>query len=139
MEWVKISLSEADLKEINNAEEQVKKLQLLKRLQCIKLKNEGWKHKKLAQFFSVTVETISHWLRAYKKGGVPALLQWNYEGKVSVLTAEQQEGLKQRNRTKPFDTAKEVKSFLKKEFNIDFHLHWVQKLLKKNFDFHSRK
>ena len=42
------------------------------------------------------------------------------------------EQLKKRDKETPFDTAKEAKAYIKKEFGIDFHLHWVQKLLKKN-------
>jgi transposase len=139
MEWTKISLSEADLKEIENAEGQIQKFQLLKRLQCIKLKHEGWKHRKLAKFFSITIETVSHWLKAYSQGGINDLLQWSYKGRVSIINLEQQEILKRRNNDKPFNTAKEAQNFIKENFDIDFHLHWVQKLLKKNFSFHSKK
>lgn len=137
-EWVKINLTESELAEIRNTEQQVRKTQLLKRLQCLKLKNEGWKHDKLSEFFGVTQNTISNWLKAYKTGGVKALLKWDYKGKVSILTTADQERIKARHKEKPFNTAKEVKDFIEREFGIEWHLHWVQKLLKKNFDFHSK-
>ena len=35
--------------------------------------------------------------------------------------------------------AKEAKDFIYREFGIDWHLHWVQKLLKKNFAVHLRR
>jgi transposase len=138
-EWRKIKLSKKDLKEIENAEKQVQKPQLLKRLQCLKLKNEGWKHEKLSVFFGVSMNTISSWIKAYKEGGIKELLKWNYKGKVSILTLEDKEKIIARNKEKPFNTAKEAKDYIEKHFGITFHLHWVQKLLKKNFDFHTKR
>lgn len=138
-EWTKISLNKEEKKEIENAERQVRSIKLLRRLQTIKLKNEGWKHAKLCEFFGVNKNTISNWLKAYKKGGVDELLQWNCKGKVSILSREDQEKIQARNAEKPFETAKEAKTFIEEEFGIKWHLHWVQKLLKKNFDCHTNK
>jgi len=139
MEWVKISLTAADFKKLNAAEKKITKIQLLKRIQCIKLKHEGWKHKQLAVFFSVTIETISAWLKAYNQGSIDTLLKWNKQGRKSVMTVAEQEILKQRNAKQPFNTAKEAKEFIEQEFGYKWHLHWVQKLLKKNFDFRTNK
>lgn len=138
-EWIKISLSEGQRSEIENAERQVRSIKLLRRLQAVKLKDEGWKHAKLCKFFGVNKNTITNWLKAYKKGGIDELLQWDCKGRVSILSREDQEKIKARNEEKPFDTAKEAKAFIKKEFGIDWHLHWVQKLLKKNFNCHTNK
>ena len=66
-------------------------------------------------------------------------MQWNYKGKVSVLSSKELEELKQINLLQPFETASQAKSYIKEKYNIDFHLHWVQKLLKKNFNLHSKK
>lgn len=55
-----------------------------------------------------------------------------------LLSLEQVEILKSRNKEKPFETAKECKHFIEKEFGIEYHLHSVQKLLKKNFTYLSR-
>ncbi len=67
------------------------------------------------------------------------MIEWEYKGKQSKLTEKHIEQLKKRHEEKPFDTAKEAKDFMKKELGIDFHLHWVQKLLKKNFNCHTKK
>ncbi len=138
-EWIKISLSEEAKTEIENAERQVKSIKLLRRLQAVKLKNEKWKHKQLCDFFGVNKNTISNWLKAYHTGGVKKLLQWNCKGKVSILTQEQQDKIQARNAERPFDTAKEAKAYIQQEFGITWHLHSIQKLLKKNFNFHTRR
>ena len=139
MSWITIELTETEKGELIKAENQVKKLQLLKRIQCIRLKDKNWKNVDLSLFFGVCIDTITNWLKAYKSGGVEALLDWNYKGRASILTKADQEKIKARNKKTPFKTAKEAKNYIKKEFGIDWHLHWVQKLLKKNFNFHSKK
>ncbi len=70
MKWIKINLTENQIKEIEEAESKIEKIQLLKRLQCVKLKNDGWKHKKLAKFFRVCIDTITNWLKVYVEEGV---------------------------------------------------------------------
>jgi transposase len=139
MKWQKIKLSEKELKELKKVEKKVKKTQLLKRLQCIKLKDKGWTNIELANFFNVYRTTISVWVNTYAKKGLNTLLQWEYKGRVSSLNQSQKEELIIRNNKKPFDTAKEAKNYIEQKFNKKFHLHHVQKLLKKNFDFHTKK
>ncbi len=85
------------------------------------------------------VTSVSNWFQVYNKEGLEALLQWNYKGKVSVLTLKQQQLLQKRNIERTFEKASEAQSFIKEEFGHEFHLHWVQKLMKKNFNFHTRK
>lgn len=138
-EWNKIILSVKEKKEIKKVKNAVSQVKLLQRLQCLELKDKGWKHKDLAEFFDVTMNTVTNWIKAYHNGGIEALLTWNYYGRISVLTEEQQKILKQHHKLKPFDTAKEASQYLVQEFGLQFHLHWVQKILKKNFNFRIRK
>ena len=139
MNWYKINLSSIELKEIENKEKNIKKIQLLKRLQVIKLKSQQWKNKDLSKFIWVSINTITNWIKAYKEGGIEQLLNWEYKWKESLLTKAQISELKEKNKEKPFSAAKEVKQYIEKHFNLNFHLHWVQKLLKKNFDCHTKK
>ena len=138
MEWRKINLTEKQKAEIREAELRIKKPQLVRRLQCLKLKNKGWKHKEVAEFLNVTIATVSTWIKVYHKEGLTSLLHWNCQGRASILTKADQEKIKARQREKPFQTAKEAQDFIEQTLGIKWHLHWVQKLLKKNFDFHSK-
>ena len=135
----KIKLSKDQLLELDNAEKQLKQPQLIKRLQSIKLRNKGMTNIEIGKFLMLSDQTISNWVQVYLTKGIQSLLQWNYEGKPSILTVKQQEELKIRNSEKPFEKASEAQSYIKEHFGIDFHLHWVQKLMKKNFSFHTRK
>ena len=75
--------------------------------------------------------TIGNWIKTYIEDGLDGLLTWEYKGKASKLSAKQIKELKLRNKEKPFSKAKEAKSYIEENFNIKFHLHWVQKILKK--------
>lgn len=139
MDWIKIVLTPDEREAIKNCEKQINTKTLLKRLQCIQLKDKNWKHEEVAEFLDVSINSITNWLKAYRKGGIEKLLQWGYKGKVSILGKEDLEKIRQRNREKPFMTAKEAKDYIFREFGIRWHLHWVQKLLKKNFVVRSKK
>ncbi len=139
MEWRKINLSQKQLEELEKAEDNVKNTRLLKRIQCIKLKNKGWKHKEIQSFLNVQLETVSMWIKDYTEEGIEQLLHWEYKGRISVLTAKDKDKIIERNNKKPFENAKEAQAYIKEEFGLDWHLHWVQKLLKKNFNFHTKK
>jgi transposase len=139
MQWRKIKLTDKQKVAIRNAEAQIKKPKLLRRLQCIKLKDKGWKHEEVAEFLNVTIVTISDWIKIYSEEGLKSLLDWKCKGRLSILTMADQDKIRARHAEKPFETAKEAKDFIQQEFGINWHLHWIQKLLKKNFDFHTRK
>jgi len=135
----KIELSREQRIELENAERQLKQPQLLKRIQSIKLRYKGLSNIEIGEFLLISDQTISNWFQLYNKEGLQALLHWNYKGKISILTLEQQQLLQKRNMERPFERAAEAKSFIKEQFGHDFHLHWVQKLMKKNFNFHTKK
>lgn len=138
MKWTKLQLSADDLQAIAAAKKKVKKIQLLHRLQCLTLKSEGWKHKELANFFGVDIHTISNWLKAYQRGGLEELLKWKYLGNRARMTLDQQQQLQQRNKQQPFTSAKQAKEYMKKELGLEYHLHWIHKLLKRNFAGHTK-
>jgi len=135
----KIKLSAEQLSELDNTEKQLKQPQLVKRIQSIKLRNKGMTNIEIGEFLLFSDQTISNWAHIYKTKGLQALLQWNYRGKASVLTVKQQEELRKRNSEKPFVKASEAQEYIKQHYGIEFHLHWVQKLIKMNFTLHTGK
>jgi len=130
----KIELNERELRQLNEIEKDIKKVQLLKRVQCIKLKNMGLKHSDIADLFNCNIHTITGWIKTYKEEGLQGLLRWDYKGRPSRLSEGEISRLKEQHRKEPFRTARDAKEFIKKEFGIDFHLHWVQKLLKRTLN-----
>ena len=134
----KIELSDNQLKELNFTESQLKVPQLSKRVQCVKLKNEWRIHEKIWKFLWVTIETVRVRIKKYIEWWINNLLNWDYKWKIPVLSLDQLEILKKRNKEKPFETAKECKYFIEKNFGFEYHLHSVQKILKKNFTYLSK-
>ena len=135
----KFTLTLAQKRELELAEQTVSQVQLLKRIQCIKMRNKGMKNIIIADLLSKSDQTSSNWFQLYKEGGIERLLQWNYQGKISILTQDNLKRLEERNQEAPFERASEAKAFIKEEFGIDFHLHWVQKILKKKLQFTFKK
>ncbi|MEA3317145.1 MAG: helix-turn-helix domain-containing protein [Bacteroidota bacterium] len=135
----RFKLSEAQLKDLENIEKGIKQPQLIKRIQSIKLRAKGFTNIEAAKILLVSDQTISDWFKIYKTEGLKNLLQWHYKGKISILKSNELEELKQRNFSQPFKTASEAKKYIKEHYGIDFHLHWVQAILRKNFNLHSKK
>lgn len=133
-----IKITKRQLEELNFAEDQLMVPKLSKRIQCIKLKNEWWTHEKVSKFLWIVIETARVWIKNYLEWWIPALLSWEYKGKISLLSLWQLEEIKKKNKENPFDTAKHCKQYIKETYWIDYHLHRVQKLLKKNFTSRSR-
>ncbi len=135
----KFKLSEAQKREIEVAEQTTKQIQLLKRIQCIKMRDKGLSNLLISDVLGKSDQTVSDWVQLYKRKGLSGLLQWNYTGKVSILTADNLKQLERRIEEQAFETASEVKAYIKSEFGVNFHLHWVQKIIKKNFNLHTKK
>ena len=135
----KFHLTEKQFLELEQAESQVKNPKLLKKIQCLKLKNIWREHKKVADFLKVRKTTISDWTKLYFEKGLDGLLARNYKGKPPILTAEQLRELSKKNKKTPFATAKEARNYIKEKYGIIFHLHRVQKLLKKKLWFSYKK
>jgi len=127
----KFKLSNSTIHKIRQLEKEVDKPRLLKRLQFLLLKNQGEMHISIAKLLGVTNDTLTNWLKKFRQGGLKELLGWNYYGKTPRLTKEQKETLKDRMRHNGFIKAQEAKDFIEKRFGVIYHLHYVQRLLKK--------
>lgn len=135
----KFKLTEGQKQELEVAEQTTKQIQLLKRIQCLKMRDKGLNNLIIADILGKSDQTISDWVQLYRKQGLKELLEWKYKGKVSILTEDNLKQLSQRNEQQAFEKASEAKAYIKEEFGINFHLHWVQKIMKKNFNLHIKK
>lgn len=135
----KFKLTEGQKQELEVAEQTTKQIQLLKRIQCLKMRDKGLNNLIISDILGKSDQTISDWVQLYRKGGLKKLLEWKYKGKVSILSEDNLKQLTQRNEQQAFEKASEAKRYIKEEFGINFHLHWVQKIMKKNFTLHIKK
>ena len=114
-----------------SAEKKVLNPQVLKRIQCVLLKDKGWTHRDIAKHLNRGLSTISNWIKIYKEEGLEQLVFWGYKGKQSKLSPEQIKELKQRINKNPFNVAQEAADFIKEKFDLDYNVKYLPRLLKK--------
>jgi len=105
--------------------------QVLKRIQCILLKNKGWTHQDIAEHLGKGISTVSNWIKIYQEEGLKQLVFWGYKGKEPKLSLEQIKELKQRTKENPFNIAQEAADFIKEKFDLDYNVKYLPRLLKK--------
>jgi transposase len=113
------------------AEKQAPNPQVLKRIQCILLKDKGWTHRDVAEHLNKGFSTVSDYVKIYKKGGLKQLVFWGYVGKKPKLSSEQIIELKQKINESHFNVAQEAADFIKEKFDVDYNVKYLPRLLKK--------
>ncbi|MBC2708954.1 MAG: helix-turn-helix domain-containing protein [ANME-2 cluster archaeon] len=135
----RVSILDAEYEQLIVAEPKTKSVKVLKRIQAFKLMYLGWKYSAIAEFLSVTNNTITNWINYYKEGGIDSLLLLNYKGGQAKLSEEQLSELKIEAGKGAFAIARDVRQYIKKNFGIEYNLSHVQLLCKKNFNYPLRK
>ncbi len=135
----RVKISENKYKELKKIEKNVNSAKILKRILSLKLIYRNWKYGEIADFLSVTKNTISNWINLYKKGGINRILTLKYKGAIPRLTQAQLAELKKESSKCTIKIAKIAKQFIKTQFGVDYKLRQVQYLLKKNFEYPINK
>ena len=73
----RVCISDAEYEQLKLAEQKTKSTKVLKRIQAFKLMHNGWKYSAIAEFLSVTNNTITNWINCYKEDGIDSLLVLN--------------------------------------------------------------
>ena len=135
----RVRISDAEYEQLKIAEQKTKSVKILKRIQAFKLIYLGWKYSAIAEFLSITNNTITNWINYYKEGGIDSLLVLNYKGGQAKLSEEQLSELKTEASKGAFAIAKDIQHYIKNNFGIEYNLSHVQLLCKKNFNYPLRK
>ena len=135
----RVVISDVEYEQLKVAEQKTKSVKLLKRIQAFKLLYLVWKYSEIAEFLSVTNNTITNWINYYKDGGIDSLLLLNYKGGQAKLSEEQLSELKDEAGKGAFAIAKDLQHYIKQNFGIVYNLSHVQLLCKKNFNYPLRK
>lgn len=135
----RVSISAAEYEQLKVAEQKTKSVKVHKRIQAFKLMYLGWKYSAIAEFLSVTNNTITNWINYYKEGGINSLLLLNYKGGQAKLSEKQLSELKNEACKGVFAIAKDVQRYINQNFDIEYNLSHVQLLCKKNFNYPLKK
>ena len=135
----RVQISKEEYNNLVAVEKKIKSIKSLKRIQAFKLMYAGWKYGKIADFLSVTNNTLSNWIKIYNDGGISSLLLFQYKGGQSKLNKTHLSELKKEASKGSFPYAKAAKKYIKDKYCINYHLNHVQKLFKKNFTYPFKK
>jgi len=96
------------------------------RLWAIRMAQQGeWTCEKIAHTVGRGRDPMVRWVRAYRQGGSPRLLERRYEGRRAQLSADDQQALIEGLRRGPWKTAKEIRRWLQRERGIELKLGGV--------------
>lgn len=99
------------------------------RLKTILLLDEGWSYPMIAKALLLDDATCRRYLKEYQEGGLDALLEDDYQGGSSKLSALQEDELKAHLRETVYYTAKEVAAYVEKEYGISYTTEGMVHLL----------
>lgn len=126
-----IELTKKQKGELLKIEKEITNSKILKRIQSIKLKDKDWTHAEIAEHLNNSISAVSNWIKIYKEQGLEQLISWNYQGKSSKLSPKQIEQLKTRVKKEAFNVAQEALDYIRKEFDIEYNVKYLPRLLKK--------
>lgn len=101
------------------------------RLRMIILLKEGYKQKEVSKIMRVTERTVYTWKKRYEKEGIEGLNTREKPGRKRRLSDEDIEGLKGMLEQKEYWTTRDVRNLIKIEFNIEYTLRHVARILRK--------
>ena len=128
----KIELNELQERELNKRLQRERDSKIWRRLKCIDLKQKGHKHKEIAKFLDVTIDTITDWLFLFNEGGFEELCKLNYDGRRVSMLEKHKKKIKEKIDKDVIPTVKFLQHWLKKEFAIEIEHSWLSRWLKKN-------
>ena len=111
IKFQRVEISDKEYQTFKNIETTIRSNKVFKRVQAFKLMYKDWKYSEIAEFLSVTNNTITNWIKLYKSGGIGKLLNLSYLGGQARLTDNQLVELKEESAKGNFRFAKDMKSW----------------------------
>lgn len=99
------------------------------KINAVILLGTGWKLKDVKQALLLDDETLRSYVEKYRTGGIEGLVSVNLQGRVCLLTEEQQEALCLELERNIFLTAQSVIEYVKRTFNVEYSLNGMRALL----------
>jgi transposase len=124
-------LSDGEIKELGTQYKQERDRRIAERILCIILYAREYELKEIKQILSVGIRTLKKWIKNYIVQGIDGLRQWGYKGQDCNLSAEQWVAVEEELERKPYRCAKQVVTFVKERFGIEYSAHGMQALLRR--------
>ncbi|ETR66250.1 MAG: hypothetical protein OMM_13049 [Candidatus Magnetoglobus multicellularis str. Araruama] len=91
------------------------------KIKTILLLDGNWTYKAISEALFLDDQTIRNYEEAYKEGGMDLVVTLNYKGGVTKLSIEQEAELKEHLKEKIYLSAKEIISYIKEKYGVEFH------------------
>ena len=135
----KISLSDAEQKELMERKKNQSSGKILRRLMSIDMKNKGMLHKDIAEYCGVCIDTLTDWFYLFDQGGFEALCSLQYEGRRISKLQQYKEAIKKKEKDEGISSLKELKQWIEKEYKIQTCISNLFYFCKKNSIFLTKK
>lgn len=106
--------------------------QLLRRLYCLLLKNEGQSNSNITRLLGIHEDTVADWIRCYKQKGLPALLYFGYHRRRKSKLAPYKARIRQWARAKRTTTVAQLQQLIENRLGISVEYSWLYRWCRKN-------
>jgi len=126
-----LKLSASQLKELQAEYKHERDRRIAERLHCIILFAQGYGLKELKRILCGGVRTQAKWIDLFRTQGVAGPRQWGYGGQTPELSDEQWAQVEKELARKPYHRAREVATFVKEQFHLEYSERGMQALLRR--------
>lgn len=128
---MKLTLSQEQLQELEQAEKRTKKKQIAERITMVKMKHEWLTCPQIWKYLWRSLNTVCKRINTYKEQWIEGIMVWNQKGRSSKLNKNQQKELREASKTENFDSRKKVQKYIRETFGIEYSENSLSYALKK--------
>ena len=126
-----LTLSGGEIKELETEYKQERDRRIAERILCINLYAQAYELKEIKRILLVGIRTLKKWIKHYIVQGIDGLRQWDYKGQDCNLSDEQWTAVEEELERNPYRYAKQVVTFVKERFGIEYSERGMQALLRR--------
>jgi transposase len=127
----KLNFTQSEIEELKALQKTVTCIKIYKRLQCIYLISRNYSNSEISDILDVSNNTITTWIKIYKKGGLSLLQKFDYKARKSRLSEIKEAICNYIKKEMPSKVA-QVQDWIRKTHNIEIEYSWLYRYLKKN-------
>ncbi len=105
---------------------------ILRRYQCIWYAHEKFPKKEIASMLSISIDTVTDWIKLFNKNGLDNLANLNYEGRRPSLLDTVKVELLKYIKDESVSQLSELQHFLLEQHSIEIEHSWLSRYCKKN-------
>ena len=132
MDLLNYEFSEKEIEELQLHRDNQPDARLKSRFITLLMLANGIEPKAISKIIGKSVKTIENWLHQYKTKGINSLNAFQYKPKQVFLEKDQVEKLVEWVKKTNPSKSKEVREYIKEQFNVIYSLEGVRVLLRKN-------